>query len=128
MNHSDRAKNNPWIVALILIGILLVGIFGFRAARAIHHFQHNPPKIEQSGPFTPSGWMPVGYLSKICRIPTPELMKQLGLPDNEDPHLSLEELNTRNFPDQPGVLLEKAKTLTADCHPLLPPPSLGQQP
>jgi len=121
-------RQRALITGLIVIGIVIVGFFGWRTFHAFREFRgHRPP------PFPPKGaassetdvelirdWMTIGFLSKTYRTPPDLLYKALGIRPNGNERKSLKQLNDEYFPEAPGYVL---KTVKAEIQAWLSPPT-----
>jgi hypothetical protein len=111
----SRQRTLVW--GLILIGVVFVGFFGLRFFRAFRDFRGHPP-----APFPPEeappaetdvelirDWMTISFVSHTYRIPPNLLYQALGIRPNGNEEKSLQQLNDKFFPKQPGFVLETVK-------------------
>src|SRR6266498_3741207 len=79
MNNSLNPRQRNFVVGLIIIGLMIIGFFGLRTARAFRQFHgHRPPP-----PFSTESietdvslirdWMTVPFISRMYHVPPPVL-------------------------------------------------------
>lgn len=123
-------RQRALITGLIIIGIVIVGFFGWRTFHAFREFRgHRPPPFPPEGAASPEtdvglirDWMTIGFLSKTYRTPPDLLYKALGIRPNGNEHKSLKQLNDEYFPETPGYVL---KTVKAAIQAYLPPTEIS---
>ncbi|GAB4580344.1 MAG: hypothetical protein Fur0022_30840 [Anaerolineales bacterium] len=81
---------------LIVLGVCLILIFGFRAMRAFRRMPpfppHPPPPLESVEAIRP--WMNLKYVSKVYKVPSDYLARYLQIPHElQQEHISLDDLN-----------------------------------
>ena len=126
------ARQRALVTGLIVIGVLVVGFFGFRTLRAFREFRgHRPPP-----PFAPADaqqeaetdvelirdWMTIPYISRMYQVPPKLLFDSLNLPHkggNEEK--SLRQLNDEYFPGEEGAVMEKVKAAILTAQPPILP-------
>lgn len=108
------------VLALIGLGLLIVGFFGLRTLHAFREFRgHRPP----GPPFAPEGnqqaqtdvelirdWMTIPYISRMYHVPPPMLFDALGISRRGNEEKSLKQLEEEYYPDKSGYVLETIKT------------------
>ena len=115
MDASGNPKQRIVTLGLILIGLLIVGFFGWRTARAFREFRgHRPPP-----PFSTEqvetdvnlirDWMTVPFISRMYHVPPRVLFDALEIPPDGNQEKSLNQLNEEYYPQAHGILLEKIK-------------------
>ena len=122
------AKQRALVTILIGLGIIFVGIFGFRTAYAVREFrQHRPPHphLETAEPATDVNlirdWMTIPFIGRTYRVPPAIIFEALGIAKNKvNEEKSLKQLNEEYFPDTPGVVLQQVKAM---IQANLPPPT-----
>lgn len=122
------AKQRLFITALLVLGILFVGFFGLRAARAARHIRDGgygpgnlaPPPSETNLELI-RDWMTIPYIARTYGIPDRILFIELGIPDEGNREKSLKELNDEYFPDQAGFVLDEVKKAITVHRPPTPP-------
>ncbi len=116
MKASSNPKQRMLVAGLILIGLLIVGIFGWRTARAFREFRgHRPPPPFAAEPMETDvtlirDWMTIPFISKMYRVPPRLLFQALDIPEHKNKEKSLKQLNDEYYPEAEGVVLEKVKT------------------
>jgi hypothetical protein len=129
MSVPNNPKQRALVIGLILVGLIIVGIFGLRTLRAIREFRgHRPP-----APFAPEAqqietdvslirdWMTIPFIAKIYHVPPPVLFEALDIPQQRNREKSLEQLNDEYYPEAEGIVLEKVKAaILANQPPLTP--------
>ena len=131
MNTTQRG----FTLALIALGILLVGFFGMRAFHAykrIHEGGYGPgkpPPAMESDVEMIRDWMTIPYIAQMYGVPPRMLFEALEIPEKGNRDKSLQELNLEYFPDAPGSVLEKVKAaVSAGQPPVLPAPPSAPAP
>jgi hypothetical protein len=116
MDNRTNLRQRNFVVGLIIIGLMIIGIFGLRTARAFRQFHgHRPPP-----PFASEHvetdvslireWMTVPFISRMYHVPPPVLFEALGIPEQGNKEKSLKQLNEKYYPQETGIVLEKIKT------------------
>jgi hypothetical protein len=115
MNNSINPRQRNFVVGLIVIGLMIIGIFGFRTVRAFRQFHgHRPPppftgeKVETNVDLI-RDWMTLPYISIAYRLPPELLYETLKIPPNGNERKSLKELNDEYYPEAPGTVIELVK-------------------
>jgi hypothetical protein len=125
------ARQRALVIALIVLGVLIVGFFGLRTLRAFREFRgHKPPRP----PFAPAAaqqaqtdvelirdWMTIGFVSHSYHTHPRLLYETLGIPSKGNEEKSLKQLNEEYFPDKPDYVLE---TVKAAIQAALPPTAI----
>jgi hypothetical protein len=117
------------IAGLIVLGVLFVGFFGVRAARAIRHIHdggfipgHRPPAPSETNVELIRDWMTIPYIADTYGVPSQMIFKELKIPDANNRDKSLKELNEEFFPKQDGYVLNAVKKAVSDHRPPAPAP------
>jgi hypothetical protein len=127
---SVRQRNLT--IALIIIGILLIAVFGQRAIDAYRRIQS-----ERSMPERPMAvmeameadvelvrdWMTVPYIARTYGIPVDELFEILEIPERGNRGKSLAELNLQYYPASGGIVIERIKAAILGYQPSIQPAS-----
>jgi len=137
MNNQPNLRQRNFVVGLIIIGLMIIGFFGLRTARAFRQFHgHRPPPpfhaehIETDVSLI-RDWMTLPYISVTYGLPPNLLYEALEIRPNGNEKKSLKQLNEKYYPQATGTVLEKVKaailahqsTLTAVPPPTAPPTS-----
>jgi hypothetical protein len=128
------SRQRTLILGLILIGILLVVVFGLRFFHAFREFRgHRPP------PFPPAGaepaetdvelirdWMTIPYISITYHLPPNLLYETLNIPPKGNEEKSLKQLNDEYYPQSAGVVLKMVKAAVSanQVPPIAVPPTM----
>lgn len=127
MDASNNPKQRALVISLILIGLIIVGIFGLRTIRAFREFGgHRPPP-----PFATEhietdvslirDWMTIPFIAKMYHVPSRVIFKALDIPEHKNKEKSLKQLNEEYYPEAEGIVLEKVKaTILANQPPPTP--------
>lgn len=115
MDNSINPRQRNFVIGLIIIGLMIIGIFGLRTLRAFRQFHgHRPPP-----PFSEHvetdvelirDWMTVPFISRMYHVPERLLFDALEIPEHGNKEKSLKQLNEEYYPQAQGVVLEKIKT------------------
>lgn len=115
MNNQSNQRQRNFVVGLIIIGLMIVGFFGLRTARAFRQFHgHRPPPPFQ-GEHTETDvtlirdWMTVPFIGRMYHVPPPVLFEALNIPDDGNQDRSLKQLNEKYYPESDGLVMEKVK-------------------
>ena len=92
-------------IGLILLGLLLVGLFGLRAVRSTIRIQQSGLKPGVTDVAEIRGWMTVPYIATAYRVPEDYLFEQIGLPQAGNRQKSLSQLNREYAPGAPGAIV-----------------------
>ena len=111
------SRQRALITGLIVIGIIIVGFFGWRTFHAFREFRgHRPHPFPPEGAVSPEtdvslirDWMTIGFISQTYHTPPDLLYKALGIPPNGNEHKSLKQINDEYFPEGPGYVLNRVK-------------------
>ena len=118
-------KRRALVTALIGLGLIIVGFFGLRTARAFRQFHgHRPPppfETQQSATDVEliRDWMTIPFIAKMYHVPAQVIYQALALSPHDNKDKNLKQLNEEYFPEQPGFVEEKVKATVAEN---LPPP------
>jgi len=120
-------KQRLAIAGLVVLGILFVGFFGLRAARAARHIRDGgygpgkPLPASETDVELIRDWMTIPYIARTYGLPDRMLFKELSIPDEGNREKSLKELNDEYFPEQAGFVLDDVKKVINDHRPPAPP-------
>lgn len=117
MDNSTNRKQRNFVVGLIIIGLMIMVIFGLRTVRAFRQFRgHRPPPPFASQPVETDvnlirDWMTIPFIANMYHIRPHAMFEALDIPEQENREKSLKQLNDEYFPDEQGVVLEKIKAV-----------------
>jgi len=116
------------IAGLILLGILTVGFFGFRAIFAFREFRRHGPPPPLEAVFTEQpmetnvelirDWMTIPYIARTYHVHPRILFDALGIPSRGNEEKSLAQLNEEFLSDKPGIVLELVKAVVKANQPV----------
>lgn len=123
MDKSNNPRQRALVIGLILIGLIIVGFFGLRTARAFRRFGGHPPPP----PFAPEhietdvslirDWMTVPFIAKMYHVPARVIFKALDIPEHKNKEKSLKQLNEEYYAEAEGIVLEKVKAAVLSNQP-----------
>ena len=131
MENTTNPKQRNFVVGLIIIGIIIIAIFGIRTARAFRQFHGPPPPFADQPVETDVNlirdWMTVPFIAHTYHVRPSTLFESLGIPEKGNGEKSLRQLNEEYFPKKKGLVLE---TVKAAVQAALPPtvPALATPP
>ena len=123
-------KQRVLVLGLIIVGIVIVGFFGFRTLRAFREVRgHRPPP-----PFSPAGaqgaetdvelirdWMTIPFIAHTYRVHPKLLFDAIGIPPKDNEEKSLKQLNEEFYPNEDSVVMVKIKAaVLANQLPVVP--------
>jgi hypothetical protein len=109
------ARQRNLVTGLIIIGLIIAGFFGLRAARVFRQFrEHRPPPLlaaehAETDVNLIRDWMTIPFIARIYRVPPNLLFDALEIPAHRNQEKSLKQLNEEYFPKVQGIVLEKIK-------------------
>jgi hypothetical protein len=115
MDNSINPRQRNFVVGLIIIGLMIIGFFGLRTARAFRQFHgHRPPppfatKHIETDVSLIRDWMTIPFISRMYHVPPPVLFDALEISEQGNKEKSLKQLNKEFFPAVDGIVLEKVK-------------------
>jgi hypothetical protein len=115
MDAPLNPKQRNLVTGLIIIGLLIVVVFGLRTARAFRQFHgHRPPPPFGTKPVETDvslirDWMTVPFVARMYHVPPPVLFEALEIPEEGNHEKSLRQLNQEYYPEAKGIVLEKVK-------------------
>jgi hypothetical protein len=109
-------KTNRWIWVLLIFGIVLTAIFGFRAVRSFAQVRLTGLQPGTTDVGAIRGWMTIPYISKAYGVPSDYLYQQINVPASGSDAKNLGDLSREFFPGQPGVILQKVKDAIHSYH------------
>lgn len=110
MTESASSQLSPrlrrlTIIAIVIGGVLVV-LFGVRAVRSFFHLREMGRRPTMTDVSQIRGWMTVPYIAKAYAVPEEELFDALGLPGPENRKRSLADMNRALAPGKPGLMVE----------------------
>jgi len=115
MDRSTNQRQRNFVAGLIIIGLLIIVIFGLRTARAFRQFHGHRPPPPFAGDSVETDvdlirdWMTLPYISTTYRLPPDLLYETLKIPPRGNERKSLKELNDAYYPEEQGLVLELVK-------------------
>ena len=106
------------VLGLIVVGLIIVALFGLRALNAFREFRGNRPipadvfmetQSEEADVGQIRDWMTVPFIAKMYHLPPPVLYQALDIPRRGNDEKSLTQLNSEFFPEAPGIVEIKIK-------------------
>ena len=79
-------------IALVVVGLGLVGFFGLRAYRAYTRFQPDAPVAGMIDVEAIRGWMTLSYIARAYGVPEDSLFEALTIPKAGNARLSVKQL------------------------------------
>ena len=89
---------------LILLGLILVVVFGFNVVRGFLQVQLTGLEPGATDPADVRGWMTVPYVAKVYEGPEDYLFEKIDVPAEGNRKKSLAELNRQYARGQPGTI------------------------
>ncbi len=80
-NDKFSWKERILIIALIILGIALIGFFGARAMRSYVRLQQTGLSTGATDVEAIRGWMTIPYIAHACNVPEDALFEALGIPE-----------------------------------------------
>lgn len=115
MNKQTNLKQRNFFVGLIIIGLMIIGFFGLRTARAFRQFHgHRPPPPFKGEHIATDvelirDWMTLPYISITYGLPPNLLYEMLDISPKGNEKKSLKQLNDQYYPNDADIVLEKVK-------------------
>lgn len=116
------------IAVLIILGVIIVGFFGFRAVFGLREFRRHgppPPPAEASNnqPLETDvelirNWMTIPYISMTYHVNPKVLFDAVGISPRGNEDKSLLQLNEEFSPDAPGIVIELVKATVKAYQPV----------
>ncbi|MCB0191278.1 MAG: hypothetical protein KDJ65_04985 [Anaerolineae bacterium] len=96
-------------IGLLVVGLLLIGFFGLRAARSYIRIQQTGLEPGVTDVEAIRGWMTVPYIAKAYEVPETFIFEQLGIPAEGNGKKSLRDLNREQMAGEQGTIVETVK-------------------
>ncbi len=97
------------IIGLVVVGLVLVGFFGWRAVRSYIRIHQTGLKPGVTDVEAIRGWMTIPYIARAYHVPEVYVFEKIGIPSHGNQHKSLSQLNREFVPGERGVILNKVK-------------------
>lgn len=114
------------IIGLIVLGVILILFFGFRAARSYLRIQQTGLQPGVSDVELIRGWMTVPYIAAAYGVPEAYIFTQIGIPQPDNQNKSLGQLNREYAPGEPAAILNAVKEAVRRYQAEHPPTSESQ--
>jgi hypothetical protein len=126
---SRVVRRRPFLVAGVTIALIVVVLFGGRAAWRLGHRLMGPPPPRQTDVSLIADWMSVPYVGRAYRVPEPELYRALGVEPQGRRMRPLREIASETGRSSDDVLAIVRETVGAwqTAHPR-PPGGGGPEP
>lgn len=117
--ETPNPRQRNFVVGLIIIGLLIIGFFGLRTARAFRQFHGHRPHPPFEGAHVETdvslirNWMTIPFIARMYHVPPPVLFEALKIPEQGNKDKSLQKLNEEYYPQDTGFVLETIKTTVA---------------
>jgi hypothetical protein len=127
MDASKNTKQRALVISLILIGLIIVGFFGLRTARAFRRFGGHPPPPPFASEHVETDvslirdWMTIPFIANMYHVPPRVIFKALDIPEHKNKEKNLKQLNDEYYPEAEGIVLEKVKAAVRANQPPVTP-------
>ncbi len=118
------------LISIVILGILLVLIFGWRAVSSFRHLRSAPMRpLPDAGEIEKiRGWMTIPYVAKLYNIPEEYLWEQVGISPEGNEAKSLAELTVEYYPEHELNVLNKVKVAVREFSLRSRPPRPDEPP
>jgi hypothetical protein len=116
------------VIILVVIGLALIGFFGWRAFHAHRRFQERGPAPSVTDVEAIRGWMTLPYITQAYGVPQQALFDGLGIPKAGNETRSITELAEEYGRDAAEVRQAVQQAIQHYHAPPLPPPPAGMPP
>jgi hypothetical protein len=135
MKHPINRRQRNFVVGLIIIGLMIMVIFGLRTVRAFREFHGLPPppsfateQIETNVERV-RDWMTIPFISRMYHVRQHILFEALEIPEQGNRDKSLRQLNEEYFPQVPGYVETTIKAVVLEnLPPTVPAPPKAPRP
>ena len=110
-------------IALIVVGIILIGFFGFRAVRSFLRIQFTSLDPGVTDVELIRGWMTVPYIANAYGVPEEYISEHIGVPQEGNQDKGLYGLNRRYFEGEPEAILKVVQEAIIQYKTEHPPPA-----
>lgn len=110
-NRQPRCSPNERKICIILIivGLVLIGFFGFRAVRSYIRLEHKGLHPGTTNVEALRGWMTVPYIAKAYSVSEKYLFTSLNIPAAENQTRSLSQIQRAYDFGEKGAVVEAVK-------------------
>lgn len=90
MNNKINLRQRNFVVGLIIIGLMIIGFFGLRTARAFRQFHGHRPPPPFEGEHTETDvnlirdWMTVPFIARMYHVPERLLFDALEISEHSN--------------------------------------------
>lgn len=133
MTSSDKPAptRSGWerrlTIGLIILGLVLIGFFGFRAMRSFLRIQFTGLEPGVTDVELIRGWMTVPYIATAYGVPETYIFEQIGVPAQDNQTKSLRRLNADYFDGEPEAILTAVKAAIRQYQADHPPPGVDHE-
>lgn len=103
---KSSRKERIITITLIVVGIILIAFFGFRAARSFLRIQFTSLEPGVTDVELIRGWMTVPYIAASYGVPEDYIFEQIGVPQEGNQQKGLYGLNRQYFGGEPEAILK----------------------
>ncbi len=108
---------------LIVVGIILILFFGFRAVRSFLRIQFTSLEPGVTDVELIRGWMTVPYIATAYGVPEEYIFEQIGVPQEGNQDKALYRLNRDYFEGEPEAILKVIQEAIKQYQADHPPPT-----
>lgn len=109
-------------IVLIIVGVILIGVFGFRAVRSYIRLERMRLKPGTTDVEAIRGWMTIPYIARAYGVPRDYIFQRLNIPHEGNQDESLYHLQRAYDFDEQGAIVEAVKTAIQQYQLEYPPP------
>ncbi|HXW00143.1 MAG TPA: hypothetical protein VEC93_17115 [Anaerolineae bacterium] len=128
MSQSTQSSPAPsrreriLIIGLIVLGLILIGFFGFRAVRSFLRIQLTGLEPGVTDVELIRGWMTIPYIATAYGVPEEYIFEQIGVPQEGNQDKGLYRLNLDYFEGEPEAILKVVQEAIRQYQAEHPPP------
>lgn len=129
MTQSNKSSAAPsrWekrlTAALIVLGLILILFFGFRAVRSFLRIQFTGLEPGVTNVELIRGWMTIPYIAVAYQVPEDYIFEQLGIPQEGNQTKGLGRLNTEYYFGKSQAVLKMVQSAIRQYQAEHPPPT-----
>lgn len=109
--------------SLIVVGIILILFFGFRAVRSFLRIQFTSLEPGVTDVELIRGWMTIPYIATAYGVPEEYIFEQIGVPQAGNQDKGLRRLNFDYFDGEPEAILKAVQEAIKQYQAEHPPPT-----